>query len=129
MTMERLASSRTAFPLSNLTTYQSSNVSQHIFSLLPFSLIRTLSSCMAQSSAARDSQKIVACVCESSWPVGLSANQTQQAEWFGPDCFMRECRCCYLRTLLVFTYNNLLIISGLSCILCLCMHCWLEPQH
>lgn len=32
-----------------------------------------------------------ACVCDSSWPVGLGANETQQAEWFGPDCSLRRC--------------------------------------
>jgi hypothetical protein len=26
------------------------------------------------------------CVCDSSWEVGLGSGQTQQPEWFGPDC-------------------------------------------
>mmetsp|Transcript_19470 Transcript_19470/g.39258 ORF Transcript_19470/g.39258 Transcript_19470/m.39258 type:complete len:300 (+) Transcript_19470:80-979(+) len=69
VTMERLATKSTGFPLSDFaTTYQSSN-----------------------GSAAWDSLKIVACLCESSWPVGLFANQTQEAEWFGPDCSLRHC--------------------------------------
>ena len=31
------------------------------------------------------------CVCDSSWPVGLAANETQQAEFFGPACQFRRC--------------------------------------
>jgi hypothetical protein len=31
------------------------------------------------------------CICDSSWPVGNSANQTQQAEFFGSDCSLRRC--------------------------------------
>ena len=32
-----------------------------------------------------------ACVCDSSWDVGLAANQTQLAEYFGPACDFRRC--------------------------------------
>lgn len=32
-----------------------------------------------------------ACVCDSSWPVGLGANETQQAEYFGPTCEYKHC--------------------------------------
>lgn len=32
-----------------------------------------------------------ACVCDSSWAVGLGANQTQEAEFFGPACELRRC--------------------------------------
>ena len=31
------------------------------------------------------------CVCDSSWPVGLNVNETQQAEYFGPACQLRHC--------------------------------------
>lgn len=31
------------------------------------------------------------CVCDSSWAVGLGANQTQEAEFFGPACEFRRC--------------------------------------
>jgi hypothetical protein len=31
------------------------------------------------------------CVCDSSWDVGLDDGQTQQPEWFGPDCSQRHC--------------------------------------
>ena len=38
-----------------------------------------------------DSEKIYTCVCDSSWPVGLAINETQVAEWFGPDCSLWRC--------------------------------------
>ena len=38
-----------------------------------------------------ESNTLHACVCESSWPVGLRANETQQSEYFGADCSMRHC--------------------------------------
>ena len=38
-----------------------------------------------------DAETTVACVCDSSWEVGLGANQTQQAEFFGPACEFRRC--------------------------------------
>lgn len=31
------------------------------------------------------------CVCDSAWDVGLSVNQTQLSEWFGPSCEFRRC--------------------------------------
>ena len=30
------------------------------------------------------------CVCDSSWSVGLGAGDTQEPEWFGPDCSYRK---------------------------------------
>lgn len=41
-------------------------------------------------TAAWDADIIHACVCDSSWSVGLGAGQTQLAEYFGPDCSQRE---------------------------------------
>eukprot|EP01041_Mallomonas_annulata_P006768 gene6768-13714_t len=38
-----------------------------------------------------DSDKLSACVCDSSWEVGLGVNQTQLAEFFGPACEFRRC--------------------------------------
>jgi len=29
---------------------------------------------------------LLGCVCDSSWPVGLNAGQTQEPEWFEADC-------------------------------------------
>eukprot|EP00286_Rhodomonas_abbreviata_P029045 CAMPEP_0181292612 /NCGR_PEP_ID=MMETSP1101-20121128/2603_1 /TAXON_ID=46948 /ORGANISM="Rhodomonas abbreviata, Strain Caron Lab Isolate" /LENGTH=177 /DNA_ID=CAMNT_0023397101 /DNA_START=544 /DNA_END=1077 /DNA_ORIENTATION=- len=67
--MERLAKEYTAFPLSAVSyVYDSSN-----------------------SSIAWDSKKQMACLCESSWAVGLAAGETQAAEYFGVDCSLRRC--------------------------------------
>ena len=40
---------------------------------------------------AWDSQSMFSCVCDSGWPVGLGANETQLAEFFGPNCEFRRC--------------------------------------
>lgn len=40
---------------------------------------------------AWDSDHIYGCVCDSSWPVGLRDGETQDPEWFGPDCSLRHC--------------------------------------
>jgi len=31
------------------------------------------------------------CLCDSAWKVGLAANETQEPEWFGPNCARRHC--------------------------------------
>ena len=31
------------------------------------------------------------CLCDSAWKVGLAANETQEPEWFGPNCVRRHC--------------------------------------
>lgn len=38
-----------------------------------------------------DEDMIYACVCDSSWDVGLGVGQRQEPEWFGPDCSLRHC--------------------------------------
>lgn len=38
-----------------------------------------------------DGDMIYGCVCDSSWKVGLGAGETQEPEWFGPDCSLRHC--------------------------------------
>eukprot|EP00605_Chrysophyceae_sp_TOSAG23-4_P001464 GSChrysophyteH1.ASY1.ANO1.1600.1 assembled CDS len=38
-----------------------------------------------------DANMFHACVCDSSWEVGLGAGQTQLAEFFGPACSFRRC--------------------------------------
>ena len=43
------------------------------------------------SYTAWDSDMIFACLCDSSWAVGLGAGETQQPEYFGPDCSLRHC--------------------------------------
>ncbi len=37
-----------------------------------------------------DEDKVYGCLCDSSWPVGLGSGQTQEPEWFGPDCSLRK---------------------------------------
>lgn len=43
------------------------------------------------NSTVWDQEKMFGCVCDSSWKVGLKANQTQASEWFGADCSLRHC--------------------------------------
>ena len=38
-----------------------------------------------------DEEKLYGCVCDSSWTVGLASGETQEPEWFGPDCSLRHC--------------------------------------
>ena len=38
-----------------------------------------------------DEDKLYGCVCDSSWSVGIESGETQEAEWFGPDCSLRHC--------------------------------------
>ncbi|CAM9738275.1 unnamed protein product, partial [Choristocarpus tenellus] len=42
-------------------------------------------------SATWDAHSIFGCVCDSKWEVGLGVNQTQEAEYFGPDCSLLHC--------------------------------------
>ena len=42
-------------------------------------------------SVTWDEEMIYGCVCDSAWEVGLGAGQTQEPEWFGPDCSLRHC--------------------------------------
>lgn len=38
-----------------------------------------------------DQDRNLGCVCDSSWAVGLGRGETQEPEWFGPDCSLRRC--------------------------------------
>lgn len=38
-----------------------------------------------------DADVVTGCVCDSTWPVGLGAGETQSAEFFGADCSLRHC--------------------------------------
>jgi hypothetical protein len=38
-----------------------------------------------------DGRKLMGCLCDSSWSVGLGNGETQATEWFGPDCSMKRC--------------------------------------
>ena len=44
-----------------------------------------------EDSTTWDEEMLYGCVCDSSWTVGLGSGQTQEPEWFGPDCSMRHC--------------------------------------
>ena len=43
------------------------------------------------SGATWDEDKIFGCVCDSSWPVGFGAGETQAPEYMGADCSQRRC--------------------------------------
>jgi hypothetical protein len=45
----------------------------------------------AENGATWDENKVYGCVCDSSWAVGLGDGETQEPEWFGPDCSLRHC--------------------------------------
>jgi hypothetical protein len=45
----------------------------------------------APDSTTWDEEKIFGCVCDSTWPVGYGAGQTQATQWFGVDCSQRRC--------------------------------------
>ena len=38
-----------------------------------------------------DARRVFGCVCDSSWPVGLDIGESNEPEWFGPDCSLRHC--------------------------------------
>lgn len=44
-----------------------------------------------EDGATWDEEMLYGCLCDSAWDVGLAANQTQEPEWFGPDCSLRHC--------------------------------------
>jgi len=45
----------------------------------------------SESVSTWDEDKIFGCVCDSSWTVSLASGDTQEPEWFGPDCSLRHC--------------------------------------
>jgi hypothetical protein len=63
-----MATMTTALPLSAATTYTG-----------------------AEATTTWDENKIYGCVCDSVWTVGLASGQTQQPEWFGPNCGLQRC--------------------------------------
>ena len=63
-----------ALPLTNSTTTLYTHVSGDI-----------------TSGASWDAKFGHTCVCDSSWTVGLGADETQKAEYFGPSCEYRHC--------------------------------------
>jgi len=45
----------------------------------------------APEGATWDEDKIYGCVCDSAWPVGFGAGQTQATQLWGPDCSLARC--------------------------------------
>mmetsp|Transcript_31829 Transcript_31829/g.43438 ORF Transcript_31829/g.43438 Transcript_31829/m.43438 type:complete len:274 (-) Transcript_31829:153-974(-) len=45
----------------------------------------------SEDTVTWDENKIFGCLCDSSWTVGLGSGETQEPEWFGPDCSLRHC--------------------------------------
>ena len=43
------------------------------------------------SNVAWDHDVMTACLCDSSWPVGVYEGQTQLSEYFGADCSLKHC--------------------------------------
>jgi len=68
MSMRQMARQQNSFPTSQATTYEPQI-----------------------DGSAWDADMIFGCVCDSGWVVGLDGNQTQEAEYFGPDCSLRHC--------------------------------------
>lgn len=54
-----------------------------------------------QDGATWDEDKVYGCVCDSSWSVGLGAGETQEPEWFGPDCSLRKWSVVFLSLYLI----------------------------
>ena len=74
LSMKALAARTDGMPLSNPTSYQVQR-----------------NSGMVGENKAWDDDMIYGCLCESRWPVGLGSGETQESEWFGPDCSLRHC--------------------------------------
>ncbi|KAG7396510.1 hypothetical protein PHYBOEH_002163 [Phytophthora boehmeriae] len=68
ISMSEMAAATNAFPLSPATTYGGD-----------------------VTATTWDQDRIYGCLCDSSWPVGLGAGESQQSQWFGPDCSMLHC--------------------------------------
>ena len=62
----------------------------HLYASLPLQKVMT-AYYPNETTTSWDAEKIFGCVCDSSWPVGFGAGETQEAEWFGPDCSLRHC--------------------------------------
>jgi hypothetical protein len=64
---------------------------------------------MQNDTTTWDDLMTYACVCDSSWSVGLAAGQTQAAEWFGADCSLRKLRAICV---ILFVFNACLCSLG-----------------
>jgi hypothetical protein len=55
---------------------------------MPLSVATTYTG--SEDTVTWDENKIYGCVCDSSWTVGLASGETQEPEYFGPDCSLRK---------------------------------------
>ncbi|KAJ1452058.1 hypothetical protein M885DRAFT_528096 [Pelagophyceae sp. CCMP2097] len=78
MSMTELATRSDALPLSRPNSTDRFNTSYPRYDLRP-------------EGETWDESVGVACVCDSSWPVGLGPGERQEPEFFGPDCSQRHC--------------------------------------
>ncbi|CAN0165475.1 unnamed protein product [Ectocarpus sp. 12 AP-2014] len=85
--MREMGMMRTAEPLVNASTEASS--SSRGDSADGFEVVYGWDS--PEGTATWESRSVFGCVCDSSWEVGLGRGQTQQAQYFGPDCSMLHC--------------------------------------
>lgn len=90
--MKQLASLREAKPLNNNTNYENREVCHlHLTSsIFNCTFAFYISLFTHQDTEAWDESAIYACLCDSTWPVGIERGETQVAEWFGPDCSLRK---------------------------------------
>ena len=81
LSMEKLANKQGGFPLSRRNVNDS------------YALFLGLGQHSNGSYIVKawDAHKIFGCLCDSSWEVGLGAGQSQESEWFGPDCSLKHC--------------------------------------
>ncbi|ETM42172.1 hypothetical protein L914_12138 [Phytophthora nicotianae] len=68
LSMRELAAAPSAFPLSPPTKYEGD-----------------------VTATTWDQDRIQGCLCDSSWPVGLGAGESQLSQYFGPDCSRMHC--------------------------------------
>jgi len=81
LSMEKLANKQGGFPLSRR------NLNDSYAQFLGLGTLANGSYVVK----AWDANKIFGCLCDSSWTVGLEAGETQESEWFGPDCSLKHC--------------------------------------
>jgi hypothetical protein len=71
-----------------------------------------------RDSTAWDGDIMHACVCDSTWEVGLNKYNTQLSEYFGADCSMRKWMViCTLRVILSFFVHCIALHDCCSCVI------------
>jgi hypothetical protein len=95
LSMQQLALRPDAFPLGANSEYNVSSgiEASHTHTQARQSVARCESTSLYSEMACAqewDAEMLYACVCDSSWEVGLGPGQRQLSEWFGPDCSQRK---------------------------------------